>query len=83
MGEPYLALYALQPAARAYFVYVAQLRTQSLHMCEAACRLRLTILKVGKGGKERRRASRDLMYEVLFYSVGMMRELFEEGEGVG
>jgi hypothetical protein len=31
MGEPYLALYALQPAARAHFANVAQLSTQSLH----------------------------------------------------
>jgi hypothetical protein len=83
MDEPYLALYAVQPAARALFVYIAQLRTQSLHAREAARGLRLKILEVGKGGEERCRATRDLMHEVLLYSVGMMRELFNEGKGVG
>jgi hypothetical protein len=83
MGEPYLALYALQPAARTFIVYVAQLRTQPLHAREAARGLRLKILEVGKGGEERGCASRDLMHEVLLYSVGMVRELFEEGKGVG
>jgi len=73
----------LQPAARTFFVYVTQLCTQSLHACEAARGLRLKILEVGKGCEERCRTSRDLMHEVLLYSVGMMRELFKEGKGVG
>jgi hypothetical protein len=40
-------------------------------------------LEVGKGGEERCRTTRDLMHEVLLYSVGMMGELFKEGKGVG
>jgi hypothetical protein len=83
MGEPYLTLYALQPAVRAFFVHVAQLRTQSLHACKAARGLRLKVLEVGKGGEEWCRASRNLMHEVLLYGVGVMRELFKEGKGVG
>jgi hypothetical protein len=40
-------------------------------------------LKVGKGGEEGCRATRDLVYEVLFYRVGVVGKLFEEGKGVG
>jgi hypothetical protein len=83
MAEPYLTLYALQPAARALLTNVAQLAAQSLHACEAARRLSLKILEVGKGGEEGSRATRDLVYKVLFYRVGMVGELFEEGKGVG
>jgi hypothetical protein len=50
---------------------------------EAACRLSLKILKVGKRGEEGRRATGTLVYEVLLEGVGMMQEYFEEGEGVG
>jgi hypothetical protein len=83
MGEPYLALNALQPAPRTLLANVAQLGAQSLHACEAARGLGLKILEVGKGGKEGCCATRDLVHEVLLYRVGMMGELFEEGEGVG
>jgi hypothetical protein len=40
-------------------------------------------LEVGQGGEEGCRATRDLVYEVLLYRVGMVGELFEEGQGVG
>jgi hypothetical protein len=83
MGEPYLALYATQPAARAVLANVAQLRAQFLHAFEAARGLRLKILKVGERGKEGRRAARDLVHEVLLNGVGMMRKLLEEGKRVG
>jgi hypothetical protein len=72
MGKPHLAMYALQPAPRALLAYVTQLGAQSLHAREAARGLGLKILEVGKGGKEGRRATRDLVHEVLLYRVGMM-----------
>ena len=82
MSEPYLALNALQPAPRALLAYVTQLGAQSLHACEAARGLGLEILEVGKGGEEGRRATRDLVHEVLLYCIGMVGKLFEEGKGV-
>ena len=82
MGEPYLALYTMQPATGALFVYVAELCAQPLHACEAARGLRLEILKIRKGGEEGCCTTRDLMYEVLLHRVGMVGEPFEEGKGV-
>jgi hypothetical protein len=94
VGEPYLALNAAQPAPRAVLANmaanvvanvaanVAQLFAQILHAFEAARRLLLEILKIGERGKEGCRATRDLMYEVLFDCVGVMRELLEEGKSV-
>jgi hypothetical protein len=82
MGEPYLALNATQPTPCAVFADVAQLCAQTLHAFEAARGLLLEILKIGERGKEGCRATRNLVYEVLFNCVSVMRELLEEGKSV-
>ena len=43
----------------------------------------LEVLEVGERGEVRRRATRDFAHDMPLENASLVREFFEEGEGVG